>query len=314
MVDCFGTVRYGVTLYFAQPDALKGTLAMTLNDVKPTIFFGVPRVWEKMQEKIESVLKNQPWLKKKIFGWATGVAHDYIISCFEKRWSMNFLSFFLARKIVLDKVRAQLGLDQCRLVYSGAAQISERTLRFFYGLGIPLGEVYGMSESTGPVLFGLPYWNRVSSIGTSDTKFLNAKIGDGDELCLYGRHVFMGYLNKEDKTYEALDSEGWLHTGDCARIDKEKFVFITGRIKEIIITAGGENVAPVPIEDNVKNELPVAISNCMLVGDRKKFLSLLVTLKVRFFLLKTVLIKLFLRLIFNFSVRLIWIQWNHRTI
>lgn len=98
------------------------------------------------------------------------------------------------------------------------------------------------------------------------------------EICLWGRHVFMGYLESEDATVEAIDEEGWLHSGDLGRMDNQGFLFITGRIKEIIITAGGENVAPIPIENLVKEKIPI-ISNAMLVGDKAKFLSVLLTLK-----------------------------------
>jgi len=281
IIDCFVAVRLGATLFYAQPDALKGTLAVTLNDAKPTIFFGVPRVWEKMHEKIELALKDQTKFKLRIFNWATRVAHDYVVNSFEKRSKKNMFSYFVARKLVLDKVKAQLGLGKCRLFYSGAAQINIKTLNFFFGLGIPLCEVFGMSESTGPHVLGLQNTNKVASVGSCDNKFNSSKIGDNEELCLYGRNVFMGYLNKEDKTIETIDSEGWLHTGDVAKIDKDNFVFITGRIKELIITAGGENVAPVPIEDAIKNELSTVISNCMLVGDKRKFLAILITLKCK---------------------------------
>lgn len=281
ILDCILAVRNGVTLYFAQPDALKGTLAMTLNEAKPTVFFGVPRVWEKMHEKIELALKDQSKFKLRIFNWATKVAHEYVVNTFEKRSKKNIISYFVARKLVLNKVRAQLGLDKCRYFYSGAAQINSKTLDFFFGLGIPLCEVFGMSESTGPHVVGLQNANKVGSVGCVENKCTASKIAENEELCLFGRNVFMGYLNKEDKTHEAIDSEGWLHTGDVAKIDNDKFLFITGRIKELIITAGGENVAPVPIEDSVKNELSHIISNCMLVGDKRKYLSILVTLKVR---------------------------------
>ncbi|MEQ2298542.1 Long-chain-fatty-acid--CoA ligase acsbg2 [Ameca splendens] len=104
--------------------------------------------------------------------------------------------------------------------------------------------------------------------------------GDGNgEICFWGRHVFMGYLNMPDKTAESLDENGWLHSGDLGKHDEEDFLYITGRIKELIITAGGENIAPVPIEDAVKKEVPI-ISNAMLIGDKLKFLSMLLTLKV----------------------------------
>jgi long-chain-fatty-acid--CoA ligase ACSBG len=103
------------------------------------------------------------------------------------------------------------------------------------------------------------------------------KDGNG-EICMKGRHVFMGYLNDERQTREAIDDEGWLHSGDIGRIDEDGYLYITGRLKEILITAGGENVAPVPIEEAIKEHLP-CVSNCMVVGDKRKFLSILLTLK-----------------------------------
>jgi long-chain-fatty-acid--CoA ligase ACSBG len=142
-----------------------------------------------------------------------------------------------------------------------------------------------MSETTGPHSNGLPIKNRVGSIGPIQ-KFNQSKIvkteNDVDsvsgELCIYGRHVFMGYLNAENKTKETFDENGWLHTGDMAKIE-DGFLYITGRIKELIITAGGENIPPVPIEDNLKAEVPRLISNSMVIGDKRKYLTILVTLK-----------------------------------
>jgi long-chain-fatty-acid--CoA ligase ACSBG len=142
-----------------------------------------------------------------------------------------------------------------------------------------------MSETTGPHSNGLSIKNRIGSIGPLQ-KFNQSKIvkteNDVDsvsgELCIYGRHVFMGYLNDDKKTKDTFDENGWLHTGDMAKIE-DGFLYITGRIKELIITAGGENIPPVPIEDNLKAELPRLISNSMVIGDKRKYLTILVTLK-----------------------------------
>lgn len=191
----------------------------------------------------------------------------------------------IAKALVLNKIHKTLGLDKCRKMYSGAAPITKETLDLFISLGLPLCEVYGMSESTGPHSVGVNLNNRITSVGAVDrynrAKLIN-KDGDGSgELCILGRHVFMGYLNDMSKTRESLDEEGWLRTGDIAKIDSDGFLYITGRLKELIITAGGENIPPVPIEDHVKAELPQLVSNCMLVGDRRKYLVMLVTLKCK---------------------------------
>jgi long-chain-fatty-acid--CoA ligase ACSBG len=116
------------------------------------------------------------------------------------------------------------------------------------------------------------------AMGGVELKIDNPDEEGNGEICMRGRHVMMGYLFNEEKTKETIDSEGWLHTGDIGRVDDDGFLYITGRIKELIITAGGENVAPVPIEDRMKQECPI-VANAMVIGDKKKFLSMLVTLK-----------------------------------
>jgi long-chain-fatty-acid--CoA ligase ACSBG len=144
-----------------------------------------------------------------------------------------------------------------------------------------------MSETTGPHSSGTSNLNRIGSIGfvrnvnkSKIRKTENDVDSSSGELMIFGRHVFMGYLNDEKKTKETFDENGFLHTGDMAKIE-DNFLFITGRIKELIITAGGENIPPVPIEDNLKAELPRLVSNSMVVGDKRKYLTILVTLKVR---------------------------------
>ena len=139
-----------------------------------------------------------------------------------------------------------------------------------------------MSESTGGITVGNPQNNRCGSTGLLNEYHsikLIAKDADGfGEISINGRSVYMGYLNDENKTVESFNEEGWLRTGDLGKID-EGFLYITGRLKELIITAGGENIPPVQIETNLKNELPNLISNSMLIGDKRKFLSILITLK-----------------------------------
>jgi long-chain-fatty-acid--CoA ligase ACSBG len=130
--------------------------------------------------------------------------------------------------------------------------------------------------------------NRVTSVGAvgqySRSKIYKKDADGTGELCIKGRHVFMGYLNGQEKTNETFDEEGWLHTGDIAKIEPDGYLYITGRLKELIITAGGENIAPIPIEDSLKAAAPRLISGSMVIGDKRKYLIILVTLKVNYLL------------------------------
>ncbi|XP_019731753.1 long-chain-fatty-acid--CoA ligase ACSBG2-like isoform X3 [Hippocampus comes] len=278
--DLYITMRFAATTYFAQPDALKGSLVATLKEVRPTSFLGVPRVWEKMQEKMQAAGAKASPFKKSVADWskAIGLMYNYSAMHKEKRVPWGFT---LANQLVFKKVRAALGLDRCRILFTGSAPISKETLEYFMSLNMPLMELYGMSESSGPHTVSTNDDFHISSCGKvmagCKVKLDKQDEKGNGEICFWGRNVFMGYLNMEDKTKEALDQDGWLHSGDVGRF-QGNFLFITGRIKELLITAGGENVAPVPIEDAVKAEVPI-LSNAMLIGDRKKFLSMLVTLK-----------------------------------
>ncbi|XP_077462947.1 long-chain-fatty-acid--CoA ligase ACSBG2 isoform X2 [Stigmatopora argus] len=284
MVDIWLTMRVGGVTHFADPDALKGSLVNTLKEVRPTAFMGVPRVWEKMQEKMKSTGAKSSAVRRKVAAWAKDVGLHTNLSKMNQNGTADHtpLSYQLAKKLVFKKVRKALGLDRCHRCYTGAAPITRDTLEFFLSLDIPLYELYGMSESTGPHTISLPNAFRITSCGKElpgcKTKLHNPDKDGNGEICFWGRHVFMGYLNMADKTEESLDSDGWLHSGDLGKRDGKGFLFITGRIKELIITAGGENIPPVPIEDAVKEALPI-ISNAMVIGDKKKFLSMLLTIK-----------------------------------
>ncbi|XP_046857270.1 long-chain-fatty-acid--CoA ligase ACSBG2-like [Xenia sp. Carnegie-2017] len=280
ILDIHMSIINAGTVWFAKPDALKGSLGETLKEVRPTVLFAVPRVWEKIMAKLQEAGRSTTGMKKRVSSWAKGVGLRGHMNL-EKGRSLP-LSWGLANALVFKKVRIALGLDRCRIMASGAAPITMETLRYFQSLDMPLFEAYGMSECAGSLTVGKRGKNITGSVGSLVNGFY-CKIDDPDEdgngeICALGRHVFMGYLNNEEKTKEVLDEDGYLHTGDIGKCDENGFYFITGRIKEIIITAGGENIAPIPIEAQIKLELPV-ISNVVLIGDKRKFLSCLITIK-----------------------------------
>uniref|UniRef100_A0A8C6UI25 long-chain-fatty-acid--CoA ligase n=1 Tax=Neogobius melanostomus TaxID=47308 RepID=A0A8C6UI25_9GOBI len=281
MNDLWLCMRYAGTTYFAEPDALKGSLGATMKEVRPTSFLGVPRVWEKIQEKMRAAGAKASPMKRRVADWAKSIGLQYSYSAMNGENSVPW-GFTLANTLVFKKVRAALGLDRCKLLFTGAAPITKESLEYFMSLNIPLMELYGMSESSGPHTISVPTAFRVASCGKvmrgCKTKLENPDKDGNGEICFWGRNVFMGYLNMPDKTTEALDEDGWLHSGDLGKHDQYEFLYITGRIKELIITAGGENIPPVLIEDALKAEAPI-VSNAMLIGDKLKFLSMLLTLK-----------------------------------
>ncbi|XP_048338080.1 long-chain-fatty-acid--CoA ligase ACSBG1 isoform X3 [Sphaerodactylus townsendi] len=257
-----------------------GGLVDILKEALPTSHMGVPRVWEKIMEKIKEISSQSGFLKKKMLSWAMSVSLERNLS--GSNSDLKPFRMRLADYLVLAKIRQALGFSQCQKHFSGAAPLPAEVMRFFLGLNIPLYEAYGMSETTGPHCMSGPYVYQRHSCGKAvpgcKVKLVNVDTEGNGEICFWGRTVFMGYLNMENKIKEAIDEDGWLHSGDLGKIDRDDFIYVTGRIKEILITAGGENVPPVPIEDAVKKELPL-LSNTMLIGDRKKFLSMLLTLK-----------------------------------
>uniref|UniRef100_A0A8C6A0M3 long-chain-fatty-acid--CoA ligase n=1 Tax=Marmota marmota marmota TaxID=9994 RepID=A0A8C6A0M3_MARMA len=264
MMDMWVPIKIGAVIYFAESDALKGTLVHTLKEIKPTIFLGVPRIWEKMHDTIKENLAKASSLRKKAFTWAKDTGLKVNTKRMLGRWCTAGSAAPWAS--------------------STATPLTESTSEFFLSLDIPIGEIYGLSESSGPHSISTHSDYRILSCGKIVSGCENMlvqqnKDGTG-EVCMWGRHIFMGYLDREDTTLETIDEDGWLHSGDLGRMDNQGFLFITGRIKELLITAGGENVAPVPIENLVREKIPI-ISNAMLVGDRAKFLSILLTLKVR---------------------------------
>ncbi len=265
-----GPMAMGSTVYFAE--SLE-KLGENLADVRPTIFMGVPRVWEKIQAKMQAAGAKSPPFRKKLVAWArkTGLAGGFA----EQRQEAKPLLYPIAKKLVFDKVRKALGLDRARFCITSAAPISRSTLEFFLALGIPLLEVYGMSECTGPATYSPPDNYRTGKCGVV-LPGTELKIAEDGEICMRGKHVFKGYLKDAESTKNALDADGWLHSGDIGTIDEDGFIQITDRKKDILITAGGENIAPQVLEGHLKG-IPV-IAQAVVIGDRRKYLAALLTL------------------------------------
>ncbi|XP_019495654.1 PREDICTED: long-chain-fatty-acid--CoA ligase ACSBG1 isoform X2 [Hipposideros armiger] len=278
--DLWTGLQWGAQVCFAEPDALKGSLVDTLREVQPTSHMGVPRVWEKIMERIQEVAAQSGFIRRKMLLWAMSVTLEQNLTCLGS--DLKPFTARLADYLVLAKVRQALGFAKCEKSFYGAAPMTADTQHFFLGLNIRLYSGYGLSETSGPHFMSSPRNYRLYSSGKvvpgCQAKLVNQDAEGTGEICLWGRTVFMGYLNMEDKTREAIDADGWLHTGDVGRLDADGFLYITGRLKELIITAGGENVPPMPIEEAVKTELPI-VSCAMLIGDQRKFLSMLLTLK-----------------------------------
>ncbi|MEP6495427.1 MAG: AMP-binding protein [bacterium] len=260
----------GTCVWFSE--ALE-TLGDTLRDARPHHFLAVPRVWEKIQAKMEAAGENSPPLRKRIVRWARGrgLAGGYA----SQRKTPPPMFYGLADRLVFSKVREHLGLDRARTLITGAAPISTRTLEFFLSLGLPLCEMYGMSECTAITTASIAGRYRTGKAGFV-LPGAEVRIADDGEICIRGPHVFKGYYKDPAATAEAIDAEGWLHSGDIGELDADGFLEVTDRKKELIITSGGENIAPQYVEGALKS-IPF-ISQAVVIGDRRRYLSVLLTL------------------------------------
>lgn len=289
-------------MHFARPYDLKaGTLGDRLRAVHPTLFLGVPRVWEKIQEKIMAKAAQNPTtgIKNSLKLWALGLGLEHQVNCQLGGSGEYGTGYAIAEKLVLSKVKLLLGLDQCKFCFTGAAPIKTETLQFYGRLGLNINEVYGMSECTGATTWSTDLAHRWGSCGwavpstevTVRSKSSNEEVLDGNEgeICYRGRHIMMGYMANPDmgeqhvteiiaKNEGSIDGEGWLRSGDKGTRDQNGMIRITGRYKELIIGAGGENVAPIPVEDCL-TELCPAISSCTMVGNKRPYCIALITLK-----------------------------------
>lgn len=245
-----------------------------LPEVQPTSFVGVPRVWEKFEAAMKARLAEATGFRKRLVEWAR--AQEFAAFEHKVRTGQDKQGFMLnlARKLVISKVKERLGLQNLVLAATGAAPISVGTLEFMASLGIVIHEGFGMSETSGAITGSPLYRPRVGWVGRA-LPGVQIKIADDGEICLKGRPMTRGYLGMPDKTAELIDEQGWLHTGDLGKYE-DGWLAITGRKKDILITAGGKNVAPAKIEGKL-SQLP-GIGQAVVVGDRERFLAALLVI------------------------------------
>jgi long-chain acyl-CoA synthetase len=251
---------------------LAGVLEYIL-EARPTLFVGVPRVYEKFHSRLTARFAETHGVKKTLLDRALSANRKRVLA--EQEGTSGPMLAGALDSIVLSKVREQLGLDQVEIAITAAAPINSDLILFFQTLGIPLFELYGMSETTGPATTNIPGAFRLGSVGKA-LPGVEVELGEDDELLMRGGVITQGYYKLPSDTAEAFDAEGWLHSGDLARIDDDDFVWIVGRKKEIIITAGGKNIAPAKLETILGNH-PLISKACM-VGDGRKFLTMIVAL------------------------------------
>lgn len=252
----------------------------TLVIARPTLFLAVPRVWEKFRTALEMKFADATGAKRLVVDFALKVGREagtIIVEKGEDALPLPMkLQNTLAQKAFGSKLRAALGLDRLRIAVSGAAPIGKDVLDFFLATGIIIHEVYGQSEGSGPSTFNFPKpgERRIGSVGKAFPG-CELKIAADGEILVRGPNVFMGYYKEPQATAETL-VDGWLHSGDVGRLDEDGFLYITDRKKDLIITAGGKNVAPQNIEKLLRNI--DGIGNTVVIGDRRKFLAALVTI------------------------------------
>ncbi len=253
-------------------------LVKVVGEVRPTAFFGVPRVWEKIQAGIQALLTmEQDQAKKAAVAAAMETGRAYVLSCQYGNTTPDELAarFGVADAAVLTPIKALLGLDAAVNVVSAAAPLPPEVAAFFAGLGMKILDVYGMTETTGAFTTNTPAAFRLGTVGRP-VPGVEVKIADDGEILCRGPLNTPGYVNLPDQTSALLDEDGWLHTGDIGAIDADGFVSVVDRKKELIITSGGENISPAAVENAlVANPL---IGQALAFGDRRKFVVALLTL------------------------------------
>jgi long-chain acyl-CoA synthetase len=252
------------------------TIPENVREIAPTVFTAVPRVWEKFYSGVMIGLKEATRLQQAAYAWSIGVGTqiaDKVLAGQPVDGALKF-KFALARLLALNNVRKMIGIHRSRFLVTGAAPISPELVKWYLALGVPMLEVWGMTESCGAAT-GVPATRiKPGSIGPA-AAYNEVKLDpQTGEILVRGANVFMGYLNQPEKTKETIDAEGWLHTGDVGAVDGDGFFRIVDRMKDIIITAGGKNITPSELENELK--FSPYVTDAVVIGDRKPYLTVIV--------------------------------------
>jgi long-chain acyl-CoA synthetase len=251
------------------------TIPENVREIAPTVFGAVPRVWEKFYSGVSIALKESNAFEQWAYRTAIGIGLEKVRR-YEKGEAIGAgleFAHWLARMLVLNNVRKLIGIHKSRMLITGAAPISPDLVRWYMALGVPMLEVWGMTE-TGSVSIGTPI-DRIKpgSIGIANVPN-EVRLSKEGEILVRGPTVFMGYLNQPEKTAETIDAEGWLHTGDVGTVDTDGFYRISDRLKDIIITAGGKNITPSELENQIK--FSPYVTDAVVIGDKRPYLVCLI--------------------------------------
>jgi long-chain acyl-CoA synthetase len=266
------SVALGSVMNFAESPE---TVPDNLREVQPTIFLAVPRIWEKFYSAITITLKDATPLQQWVYRRAIDIGYRMVDCRIEGKAPPLLLQLAngIAYRLAFRNIRRMIGLDRCRIAFTGAAPIAPELIRWYLALGIDIHELYGQTENCGVATMMPAERIKLGSVGKAVSWGEVALSPDG-EILIKGDFLFMGYLNQPERTAETIDHRGWLHTGDVGTIDNEGFVRITDRMKDIIITSGGKNITPSEIENQLK--FSPYISDSVVIGDKRPYLTCLV--------------------------------------
>ena len=272
MCGHFTAFAVGAKVYYAESIE---KVPENLKEVQPTMVTSVPRLYEKIYSKIINGLKSAPKVRQNIFWWSYGVGkqqYEYMINGGATLPFLLGLKAKIADKLVFSKVRDRFG-GKLRFFVSGGAPLSKEIAEFFAALGIKIIEGYGLTETSPILTANTPENQRLGSVGRRLYN-VEIKIASDGEILAQGPNVMKGYYNNPEATKEAIDNDGWFHTGDIGHLDEDGYLYITDRKKNILVTSGGKNVAPAPIESALVNSQ--FIEQSIVLGDNKNFISALI--------------------------------------